>query len=114
MGAPLATPGPAVSIRIREYRESDRDRLRAMTVEAFEGVSIDHNLDNLLGPVAGRDWRWRKARHVDEDLETPGGRIAVAERHAGQGCRVVIERGLLEEGFPVQAGYHEVAGPGRF
>lgn len=64
---------------IRPYRESDRGALRDLTVEAFEGVSIDHNIDRLLGPVAARDWRWRKARHVDEDLDAPGGELAVAE-----------------------------------
>jgi ribosomal protein S18 acetylase RimI-like enzyme len=50
-----------------------------MTVDAFEGVSIDHNIDLVLGPIAGQDWRWRKARHVDDDLASPGGEIAVAE-----------------------------------
>jgi ribosomal protein S18 acetylase RimI-like enzyme len=66
-------------IVIRPYRESDRQALRDLTVEAFEGVSIDNNIDRLLGPVAGRDWRWRKARHVDEDIDAPGGELAVAE-----------------------------------
>jgi ribosomal protein S18 acetylase RimI-like enzyme len=33
----------------------------------------------VLGPVAGRDWRWRKARHVDEDLDLHGAELAVAE-----------------------------------
>jgi GNAT superfamily N-acetyltransferase len=68
-----------MSIFIRPYRESDRSILRELTVAAFEGVSIDHAIDQALGPIAGRDWRWRKARHVDDDLDTPGGEIAVAE-----------------------------------
>ncbi|MFO0951042.1 MAG: GNAT family N-acetyltransferase [Isosphaeraceae bacterium] len=71
-----------MSIRIRPYREADRDVLREMTVDAFEGVSIDHNLDRLLGPAAARDWRYRKGRHVDEDIDTPGGVLAVAEDEA--------------------------------
>ncbi len=69
-------------IRLRPYRETDRETLREMTVEAFEGVSIDHNIDNLLGPIAGRDWRWRKARHVDQDIDGEGGELAVAEDEA--------------------------------
>jgi ribosomal protein S18 acetylase RimI-like enzyme len=68
-----------MSIVIRPYREADRQALREMTVEAFEGVSIDHNIDRVLGPVAGRNWRWRKARQVDVDIDTPGGELAVAE-----------------------------------
>ena len=51
-----------MAIIIRPYRESDRPVLRELTIAAFEGVSIDHNTDLLLGPIAGRDWRWRKAR----------------------------------------------------
>jgi ribosomal protein S18 acetylase RimI-like enzyme len=68
-----------MSIVIRPYREADRPRLRALTVAAFEGVSIDHNIDLLLGPIAGRDWRWRKERQVDDDIDAPGAEIAVAE-----------------------------------
>ncbi|MGE3819898.1 MAG: GNAT family N-acetyltransferase [Isosphaeraceae bacterium] len=71
-----------MTIRIRPYQESDRPLLREMTVEAFEGVSIDHNMDRLLGPIAGRDWRWRKARHVDQDIDGQGGELAVAEDSA--------------------------------
>jgi ribosomal protein S18 acetylase RimI-like enzyme len=68
-----------MSIVIRPYREADRQTVRDLTVDSFAGVSIDHNIDDLLGPVAGRDWRWRKARHVDEDIDAPGGELAVAE-----------------------------------
>jgi ribosomal protein S18 acetylase RimI-like enzyme len=71
-----------MTIRIRPYRETDREALKALTVEAFEGVSIDHNIDRLIGPACGRDWRWRKARHVDEDIDVPGGELAVAEDEA--------------------------------
>src|SRR6185312_2214491 len=35
--------------------------------------------DRVLGPAAGRDWTWRKARHVDDDLDGNGSEIAVAE-----------------------------------
>ena len=68
-----------MTIQIRPYREADREALRAMTVEAFEGVSIDHGIDKTLGEVAARDWRWRKARQVDDDIAMPGAEIVVAE-----------------------------------
>ena len=51
----------------------------ALTVAAFQGVSIDHNLDARLGPVAGRDWRWRKSRDIEEDIDTPRSKLAIAE-----------------------------------
>jgi ribosomal protein S18 acetylase RimI-like enzyme len=68
-----------MGIIIRTYRETDRATVVALTVSAFEGVSIDHNLDRKLGAIAGRDWRWRKARDVEEDIDTPGGELAIAE-----------------------------------
>ncbi len=68
-----------MTIIFRPFREADRPALRSLTVEAFEGVSIDHNIDRVLGPVAGRDWRWRKARHIDEDIDIHRAELAVAE-----------------------------------
>ena len=68
-----------MTILIRPYRETDRQRLKDLTVDSFQGVSIDHNIDLLLGAAAGRDWRWRKARHIDHDIDVPGGELAVAE-----------------------------------
>ena len=74
----MAHPDDDPSIAIRPFREADRSILRSMTVDAFEGVSIDHNIDRLLGPIAAQDWRDRKGRHVDDDLDTPDGEVAVA------------------------------------
>jgi ribosomal protein S18 acetylase RimI-like enzyme len=68
-----------MAISIRPFREADRPIVRELTVAAFEGVSIDHNIDRQLGPVAGRDWRWRKARDVDRDIDLLGAELAVAE-----------------------------------
>jgi ribosomal protein S18 acetylase RimI-like enzyme len=81
-----------MAIVIRPYRETDRATLRDLTVAAFEGVSIDQNIDRLLGPIAGRDWRWRKARHVDDDLEGPDSEIAVAEDNTGLAVGYVTMR----------------------
>ena len=57
-----------MSIEIRPYREHDRELLAALTVAAFDGVSIDQNMDCLFGRIAARDWRWRKAQHVLDDI----------------------------------------------
>lgn len=67
-----------MTIVIRPYRETDRKALVDLTVTSFQGVSIDHNLDLRLGPIAGRDWRWRKGRDLEEDIDAPGGELAVA------------------------------------
>jgi ribosomal protein S18 acetylase RimI-like enzyme len=68
-----------MTIVIRPYREPDRPAVRELTVAAFDGVSIDHNIDRRLGPIAGRDWRWRKARDIDRDVDILGADLAIAE-----------------------------------
>jgi ribosomal protein S18 acetylase RimI-like enzyme len=64
---------------IRSYRPSDLEALRSLTQEAFQGVSIDHNIETLFGTIAGHDWRWRKARHIDEDVAANAKGVFVAE-----------------------------------
>mgnify|MGYP001126740404 CR=1 FL=1 len=65
---------------IRPFRPGDLDRLREITVEAFNGVSIDQNAEAMFGLINGRDWRWRKGRHVDDDARRdPSGIFILAE-----------------------------------
>jgi ribosomal protein S18 acetylase RimI-like enzyme len=77
----LTTPA---TIEIRPYREHDRALLEALTIAAFDGVSIDQNMDRLLGTIAARDWRWRKAQHVLDDIAALGktAEVAVAAQSA--------------------------------
>lgn len=53
---------------IRPFRESDREAMRRITVEVFGPSAIDYHVENLFGPVKGRDWRWRKVRQIDDDI----------------------------------------------
>src|SRR2546426_431651 len=71
-------------IFIRPYCEADLQTLKAITVEAFNGVSVDQNIERRFGIVAGRDWGWRKARQIDWDVEAHGSAILVAEDEQGQ------------------------------
>jgi ribosomal protein S18 acetylase RimI-like enzyme len=64
---------------IRPFRETDRAAVIALTVAAFPGVSIDHNVDARLGAIAGRDWQWRKGRDIERDIDAPGTELAIAE-----------------------------------
>ena len=74
-----------MDIVIRPFREADRPIIRDLTVAGFEGVSIDHNIDERLGPVAGKGWRWRKARDIDRDIDSEGSELAVAlDNETGQ------------------------------
>ena len=56
-----------MDVVIRHYRPDDLPALRELTVTAFDGVTLEQNVEDALGVLNGRDWKWRKARHVDED-----------------------------------------------
>jgi len=67
-------------VSFRPYRPDDFDALKAIMVNAFEGVSIDQGIEALYGPINGRDWKWRKGRHFDADVERDAAGIVVAEQ----------------------------------
>jgi ribosomal protein S18 acetylase RimI-like enzyme len=67
------------SFKIRPYRDSDREALREITALAFDGVSVDQNIEKRYGVIAGKDWRFRKTRHVDWDIAAHAPGIFVAE-----------------------------------
>jgi ribosomal protein S18 acetylase RimI-like enzyme len=109
---------------IRPHRSEDIEIIKQLTVASFAGVTLEENVEHALGLLHGHDWRWRKARHIDQDLavnpkgvfvaeidarvagyitavldrETGRGRIpnlAVAPEHRGSGLgRALIEHAL--------------------
>lgn len=64
---------------IRPYQPEDLERIRQITVESFEPVSIDRNIETEFGFVAGKDWKERKARDVTTDCEVQPDGVFVAE-----------------------------------
>ena len=64
---------------IRLFRESDRAQLKAITADVFGPAAVDYYLERRFGPIQGRDWAWRKVRHVDDDIRTNAGGIFVYE-----------------------------------
>jgi ribosomal protein S18 acetylase RimI-like enzyme len=64
---------------IRPYRPSDRDAILAITVRAFDGVSIDQNIERRYGPIAGVGWYRRKSAHLESDLAAEAAGVLVAE-----------------------------------
>src|SRR5438876_4811074 len=64
---------------IRPYRPNDLEPIKCLTVDAFAGVTLEQNVEEALGILNGHDWRWRKARHIDEDVAANSSGIFVAE-----------------------------------
>jgi ribosomal protein S18 acetylase RimI-like enzyme len=68
-----------MSAEIRNYLPTDLPELKRITVEAFSGVSIDRRVEEHFGVINGHDWRWRKARHIDDDVARDPTGVFVAQ-----------------------------------
>ena len=66
-------------MHIRTYRPGDLAALCRLTVAAFDGVTLEQNLEACWGPIHGHDWRWRKARHIEDDVAVNPEGVFVAE-----------------------------------
>ncbi len=60
---------PHLPIAIRGYEPRDQDRIRELTLEGFDGVSIDQNADRQLGLDTEPLWETRKWAGVQAELE---------------------------------------------
>lgn len=65
--------------RIRPYRSEDLEVLKRIIAAAFDGVSIDQGIEQRFGMIHGHDWQWRKARHLDVDVQRDPAGVFVAE-----------------------------------
>lgn len=68
-----------MSVNIRFFRSEDLPELQAITIQAFDGVSIDQSIEQQFGEINGHNWKWRKSRHLDQDVARDPAGIFVAE-----------------------------------
>lgn len=66
---------------VRAYRDSDLPLLRRITVESFGSVALEQMLEHKFGVWDGRDWKVRKADHIDDDVGLNSAGCFVAERN---------------------------------
>src|SRR5437868_2743775 len=65
---------------IRSYQQSDLEELKRITAESFGGpASLEQLLEQHHGVLNGHDWKWRKMRHIDDDVAANSSGIFVAE-----------------------------------
>ncbi len=67
-------------ISIRSYKPEDLETLRRITVESFGSVAVDEMLEQRFGMWGGRDWKARKADHIDDDCAANPQGCFVAEK----------------------------------
>lgn len=70
----------SMEIVIRAYLPADLQAIKELTVAAFDGVTLEQNVEEKLGVLAGHDWQWRKSRHVDDDVAANAAGLFVAEQ----------------------------------
>tara|TARA_B100000029_G_scaffold454770_1_gene481508 strand:- start:769 stop:1365 length:597 start_codon:yes stop_codon:yes gene_type:complete len=108
MSEPFDPPSPVASaassprlegVRVRPFESGDLETVKAITVEAFSGVSIDEAAEHVFGAVNGRDWKWRKARHIDADVARDVDGILVVESPAGEVIGYITTWQDLEAGI---------------
>ena len=60
-------PDEDATLSFRAYDPQDLPELRRITVESFGSVALDEMLEERYGVWNGRDWKARKADHIDDD-----------------------------------------------
>ena len=64
---------------IRKFQEADRETIKEITAICFEGVAIDHAIEQRYGLIDEKDWRYSKVRHIDSDIAANADGIFLAE-----------------------------------
>lgn len=80
--ADFLEPAVPAQLTIRTYRSDDTedmDAIERITMQVFGPGSIDFHLEQTFGIVDGKDWKWRKRRHVTWDLAALHSEVFVAE-----------------------------------
>ncbi len=81
-----------MAITIRPYQESDRERLKDITQQAFPGASIDKLIEQKHGVLNGTPWYVRKRAALDADCDANPAGVFVAVDEAGRMVGYVTTR----------------------
>src|SRR4051812_45166454 len=65
---------------IRAYQPEDLETMQRITVAGFDGTAIEQHIERLCGIIDGHDWRWRKAREIEEDCRANPEGVFVVEQ----------------------------------
>ena len=77
---------------IRTYRPDDLARLQEITAQTFGPVSIDRNMEQLLGAFGAGGWQGRKLAAIADDCGAQPDGVFVAEDAAGRVVGYVTTR----------------------
>lgn len=66
-------------MKIRTFREQDRERVHEITAGSFRDASIHGKIEALYGELRGTTWVDRKLEDIDQDIEIDAEGVLVAE-----------------------------------
>jgi ribosomal protein S18 acetylase RimI-like enzyme len=84
---------------IRVFQATDLPRLQEITAATFGGVSIDRNIEQMLGAFGQGDWRSRKVMAIADDCAAQPDGVFVAQDAAGRVVGFVTTRLNLLSGI---------------
>ena len=67
------------TINYRNASAQDHARILQITQDVFGPSTFERNIEERFGLIDGKDWRWRKRRHVESDLDAGDSGCVVAE-----------------------------------
>jgi ribosomal protein S18 acetylase RimI-like enzyme len=74
------------------FQPADLSRLQDITADTFGPVSIDKNMERLLGPFGSGDWKTRKVAAIADDCRIQPDGVLVAEDPTGKVVGYVTTR----------------------
>ncbi len=70
---------PEGKLVLREFRETDRERLEEIVKSAWKNVTIWKILEDMFGKVGGKDWWYYKLKPLIELAKNDPERVIIAE-----------------------------------
>lgn len=68
-----------MQVTIRLYRKTDRPEVLDIAEASFEGVCLEHVMEQDFGRIGGASWQERKKKGIDYDLKRRSRDALVAE-----------------------------------
>ncbi len=67
-------------VQIQRAANSELSQVIQLTIDAFEQVSFESNIESDFGVINGMSWQDRKADHIRADFNDPDGRVLLAKQ----------------------------------
>ena len=67
-------------VQIQQADVSEMQTVIDLTLDSFDQVSFESNIESVFGVINGYSWQDRKADHIRADFNDPDGRVLLARK----------------------------------